>query len=650
MIIQNISILRDTITISFDQITNEHIFLSNKLEDRVSPNRVPKLFHLKSENNDIKINMKDLLQTFQKSSHLQLFVLNENKSNLVGYTFLEEVEMSQKKGNNTLRIVCNQNKLLVEIDVVTESVNPVVTQVSDTEFEFIGGGDYSEYIVSARKRISGNVFDYFAGDIELPIHNNGFALDLAKLTADPLFDGDIYNFYIKNRKNEYVQIKVSGLENKSINVNPSMKYKFYKTGRETLAIHFSPINNFYATKIEATPNVLSFSLNTAIKKASSILLINYSDKGYIKTDFLEFNLNGESDLTHFELPIEISELCAEFSHRDIVIGVKVKESDSSFIHLIKYPSEASLLSMIDEVEVSMKKGNQNECVIHCLTLKSKDQINIAVLGSCYTRRLFSSTHFFNRQYKNRYSVVHTQFHSSLISLADDQQTKFNPDLFHDFEPVALDYVKTDFEKTFFQKLKEAQPDYFLIDAYTDFQMGTFIFPDGRKVTGSTYILKRAEFLHSQDLEGVQFISPFDHPDFFTIWKESAERFCQKLIEVIPEERVIIHFINPNTEYKDGNGTVKNYTNNPNRTFSLIYIADYMHNYLKKLLPKAQIIDSRFLPYIGDEKTPDGLLIHHFETGYYKEVLKLIDQAIVRSVAREKGHNESSIVPLAIENM
>jgi hypothetical protein len=232
-------------------------------------------------------------------------------------------------------------------------------------------------------------------------------------------------------------------------------------------------------------------------------------------------------------------------------------------------------------------------------------------------------------------------------LADEHQTKFNPVLFPDFEPVALDYVKTDFEKTFFQKLKQARPDYFLIDAYTDFQMGTFIFPDGRKITGSTYILKRAEFLHSQDLDGVEFISPFDHADFFTIWKESAERFCQKLIEVIPEERVIIHFVNPNTKYKDVNGTIKNYTNNPNRTSSLIYIADLMHHYLKKLMPKAQIIDSRYLPYIGDETTPDGLLIHHFESGYYKEVLKLIDQAIVKSIAQEKGHPVNK--PIIVES-
>ncbi|WP_066387579.1 DUF6270 domain-containing protein [Neobacillus mesonae] len=642
MIIENISIFGDTLMISFDELADEKIMISNKLEDRVAPTVLPKIYNLSHQNNNVRINIKDLLEKFSKSTRLQLYVLSRESNRLIDYSSSEINELIKKKETYIVKVVCNQNKLFLDVEFPVETLNAEVKQISHSKFQFIGKGDFSGYIVSARKRISGNVFDYFPDDIEIPIIDNSFSVDMSRLTATPIYDGDIYDFYLKNEKNDYFQIRVNNLEGKFYKVNQSMKFKFYKTGRETLAIHFSPSMNFYAMETIITPNTLTVKINQNFNQVipngiiKSILIINYSEKGYLKTDFLEFELKEGIEFSQFQIPLDIAKLCEGFSNRYFLLGIKVQEENKQFVHLIKYTNSGGFISSIDGLEISGKDGIQNECVIQCLKVKSNKPINLAILGSCYTRRLFSSNAFFNKEYKNRYEIVLTQFHSSLISLADDKNTKFNPELFSGFHPIALDYVKTDFEKSFFQKLRDTKPDYFLMDAYTDFQMGTFIFPDGRKVTGSTYIQKRGDFLLTENLEGVRYISPYNCSNFFDIWQESAKLFCEKLIKVIPEEKMIIHFINPNTKYKDKSGNIKNYSSNLNRTKSLIFIADYMHNYLKKLLPKAQTIDSRYLPYIGDESTPDGLLIHHFESGYYKEVLKLIDEAIVKAIAANKS--------------
>ena len=53
----------------------------------------------------------------------------------------------------------------------------------------------------------------------------------------------------------------------------------------------------------------------------------------------------------------------------------------------------------------------------------------------------------------------------------------------------------------------------------------------------------------------------------------------------------------------------------------------MNDYLSYLLPEAQKIDSRNLNYIGFERHPLGNTPNHYESGYYKEFVKLVDNVV-----------------------
>ncbi|WP_366248073.1 DUF6270 domain-containing protein [Terribacillus aidingensis] len=167
-------------------------------------------------------------------------------------------------------------------------------------------------------------------------------------------------------------------------------------------------------------------------------------------------------------------------------------------------------------------------------------IKIASYGSCITRDNFNSK--LNKNYKERYECVATSLHASLISLFSREfsydETKID---YIDEENVhnEADKRKTieELSKSFFHDLKVKQPDYLIMDFYTDVFLGVF-FTQDRFVTNNGYISKTSFFNELPE----KFHLKIDRSpsDYFGLLLPSIAKFMDFLKKEVPNCEVIIN--------------------------------------------------------------------------------------------------------------
>jgi hypothetical protein len=642
MKIKNFNYQDGLLTIEFlSDISQVTLFLSNKLKNKKASKKIPIKIPLDINGSTASLDIHKTADELAASPMFQLYS-GENHSINDQFTFEDQETIVEFPGFS-LQLHTKNNAFLIKTTHQETSLTPIVNQVGDTSFSFEGEGNYEDYMVSIDRRIHGVVFDYFEESALLPITGNSFELDFNAFKDFVIRDLDIFDFYLVDKRGKKTQITVNDFSKDYKTINPLLKYKLYKTGRKSLALYFSTSFKFVCDELKLDQTMVT--IQTHVSGPVSIMekdilleefsLLHHGDIGQIRREYTcpAFSYEMGSDFkTTFSLQLSAEELYKNKEQSEFMFAVKVKYKDQYYQFLHNFDPSCSLLSEVKGF--SIKKGNNNELILSRLVLERDKQVSLAVFGSCYSRRAFSTSDYFNPKYKNRYNVKLTQFHSTVMSIVNEKKSYFDEKLFSHFHPIIIDYIKTDFQKDFFTKLKETNVDYVIVDLYSDFQKGTIKFSDGRAISASGYIDERCDYLLTQSLDNSTYLSPYTTENFFDEWEKAATIFSYKLKEIVPEENIIIHFINAVTEYKDHNGNVQKFKVNLNRLKSMNMIADYMNNYLAKLLPKAVTIDSRKLEFIGDEGNPDGLLIHHYESGYYKEVLRLIDESIVKSLAQK----------------
>ncbi|WP_167629665.1 DUF6270 domain-containing protein [Listeria valentina] len=244
---------------------------------------------------------------------------------------------------------------------------------------------------------------------------------------------------------------------------------------------------------------------------------------------------------------------------------------------------------------------------------------LVVMGTCFSRNAFNTSPYFNPDYKSFFNVQFTQTHTSLISATTPAYAGEIPfDEYADtFTATEFGNVKDDFRKDFFQRLEAAQPDYFLIDLYPDAIRPIIWLDDKSAITGS-YILEGSPLFDAIPCKEI-----LDHSDdeaFYQIWKKHADEFLSKLMEIIPEERIILNKGGFTYKYYDENQKVANYQNKMAiQKAQLLW--DRLNNYFLSVAPNVRVIDLSNKGYIGDFYYPFGHSFSHFESGYYKDFLK-----------------------------
>ncbi|KYG37107.1 DUF6270 domain-containing protein [Bacillus gaemokensis] len=254
---------------------------------------------------------------------------------------------------------------------------------------------------------------------------------------------------------------------------------------------------------------------------------------------------------------------------------------------------------------------------------NKDAIKVAVLGTCFSRNAFNSSPYFNPNYKKIYNCVYTQFHSSIISLVSNPVPLTVEEL-TGVRENDKNFVAVDFDKSFFDKLKESQADYLILDLYSDASKAILRFNDDRYVSCS-YILEDSSYINQ--VENVKIIDHSNQERYFDIWKDAVEKFIKKLTEILPEERIILNKGRFTSTYFDENREIKSFSD-PQLIHRNNYFWDKLDNYFMYLMPGVKFIDLTDTSYIGDATYPFGTSFSHYESGYYKEFLNRLNNLVI----------------------
>lgn len=239
---------------------------------------------------------------------------------------------------------------------------------------------------------------------------------------------------------------------------------------------------------------------------------------------------------------------------------------------------------------------------------------IGVVGTCFSRNFLNSSAYFNPGYKTHYQVSFTQFHSSFIALMTDPFS-FQIANYKDIPSEKKPFVKTDFEKSFFQALEKEQPDFLLIDLYTDALKETAFVSDHQAITISP-IIEQSQIRN--DLPIKKIISQTDWPLFLEYWMDAIERFKEAISPYLREEQLILNCGKLTTRYLDSGGKVQPYKNvSKLEQYNRVW-RELDHCFLT-VFKKAKVINMLEEKYIGDVRYPFGHSVSHYESAYYKKL-------------------------------
>ncbi|PGZ07521.1 hypothetical protein COE30_16745 [Bacillus cereus] len=268
-------------------------------------------------------------------------------------------------------------------------------------------------------------------------------------------------------------------------------------------------------------------------------------------------------------------------------------------------------------------NGSSQLSLYIIDEKNRCAIKVAVLGTCFSRNAFNSSKYFNPDYKKIYECVYTQFHSSLISLVS--------------KPVSLDlkelenikesdrkFVEVDFDKSFFNKLKESEAEYLILDLYSDASKSILKIDSDRYISCS-YILEDSKYITK--LENSKIIDHTNNDEYFEIWKDAVGDFIRKLKNILPEDKIILNKGRFTPTYFDEHREVKSFSD-PQLIYRNNYFWEKLDNYIMHLLPKAKVIDLTNTSYIGDATYPFGKSFSHYESGYYKEFLNRLNSLVI----------------------
>ncbi|PGD05772.1 DUF6270 domain-containing protein [Bacillus toyonensis] len=251
--------------------------------------------------------------------------------------------------------------------------------------------------------------------------------------------------------------------------------------------------------------------------------------------------------------------------------------------------------------------------------------NVAILGTCFSRNAFNSSDYFNPQYKKLYKCIYTQFHSSVISLVSNP-VDFNMEDWkaEGLKQSDINYIQSDFTKSFFENLKNYKPEYLIIDFYVDACREVIQLGDNQFIT-LNYLIPGTKFY--KNLQGCKVVSHLNNKEYFSLWKSSLDKFADELLSIIPENKIILNRGRLTQKYRDVDNKIKEYSEKGiiKRNNDLW---DKMENYFLYKMPNVKIIDMQKTKYTGYYKHPFGNTYAHYESGYYKEFMNKLNEIVL----------------------
>lgn len=242
-------------------------------------------------------------------------------------------------------------------------------------------------------------------------------------------------------------------------------------------------------------------------------------------------------------------------------------------------------------------------------------IKIATISSCVTRDNFNSS--FNPYYKDYFEVIAHQNQVSIPSLMSEPlELNIDKD-FLDYDLVRQRHIKSEFDKTFLQKIRKSQPEYIVIDLYGDIKLGLI------QISKDSYITDNWKFKKIPELFNKKKINIIDDFDIYIeIWKFYIDKLFVFLNKYLPNTKVIIVNARFNDKFPD-NTSVDMYREKSKLPIQNIVKMNSLWNQLDSYIAKnynVLNIDMTQEKYYLDKNHLWGKYYLHFEPKFYKDFL------------------------------
>lgn len=258
--------------------------------------------------------------------------------------------------------------------------------------------------------------------------------------------------------------------------------------------------------------------------------------------------------------------------------------------------------------------------------ENRNAIKIAIIGSCYSRLIFSSAKYYNRYYKNKYEVVSTVFHSAVASMMSES-VDYDEQIIDAIENETIrDRISTEFKKNQLEIVKNSSPNFIIIDIYADVAFHLL------EISKNQYVTENAQFkknnsenaiIEKHDISKIRDIKVSEK-----LFLNYLDGYLEALKTIVPEEHIILQKVRMATSkikigkvvpYKEDQLDKINYYNIQYERFE---------NYILERMPKIQVIDINYKKYRSDMDSPQGVSPNHYESKFYKDVMSEVNDIIL----------------------
>ena len=247
---------------------------------------------------------------------------------------------------------------------------------------------------------------------------------------------------------------------------------------------------------------------------------------------------------------------------------------------------------------------------------------IAVFGSCFSRNFLSTQTYFNPDYKDYFNCIYTQFHSSIIAIISEP-ISIQLDPYDDIPLEKKKFVKMDFEKKFWKELEKEIPEYLIIDLYSDALKNVGWLSSDCAITISPIIEQ------SRLNEVLEFTNILDHSNnkvYKDKFRDSLIQFKDQILIYMDENQIILNKGRLTKSYYNENGEIK-YFNNLEMIDSHNQFWEELDDIFVGIFPECKVVDINHFEFIGDVRYPFGTSVSHYETNFYKELMRAVKYSI-----------------------
>lgn len=452
--------------------------------------------------------------------------------------------------------------------------------------------------------------------LEVPLSISNSNLDVNySLEIKDLYKGSFYRNKSNNlsmtiiKSDIYLDVKSMDIVDNSINIQISVPYSEDLHPELLLCSEYEISDEYYYDLFKSI-------VCTEVKKPTNIGLALKS---------IGLSKGKKSVTASFSLDIE--DLFRNYisNHKRVYkLFVKLKNKEDSY--KLSWDKTSFHNLSFNNIKVTFITGSKFTFEIIREQVKP---IKLGILGTCFSRAAFDShKEYFNPDYKTYFKIQYSHFWPSVICSTCTPST-FNAENFTDLNQKELLEIRRDYTKNTFTRLKNENVDYVIIDFFVDATHGTLKIGENQYLAKHDTLRKTKYYKTDLIFKGRTFDSR--NPEFFELWKKSCDKFVERLLKIVPENRIILNTTKLTDKFYDEKSNIQSFIKNNKITqrelnyFNMIWTR--MDNYFLTKLPNAHVIDMEKYKFISSVNHPVSCGPHHFESNYYKlfvgELLKIV---------------------------